>query len=633
MCGIAGLALNEGMADQPLRARAAAMGRALAHRGPDGEGSWSDEAAGVCLAHRRLAVIDLTEAGAQPMVSASGRLAMTYNGEIYNHRALRRMLEAEGATFRGHSDSEVLLEAWERWGEKRTLAALDGMFALAVWDRRERRLTLARDRFGVKPLLWRADAEGLSFASELKALLADKACPRRIDPAALTAYLRHGAVPAPWTILEGVRKLEPGSLLRWSAGREPELERWWSPLAEALEAQDSLSDAPFETLVDEAEGLIGDAVGRQMEADVPLGSFLSGGIDSALVTALMQERAGQTVDSFTIGFDDAAWDESPYAASAARHLGTRHHTLMTTGEEALGLAAEIGSVYDEPFADSSQLPTLLLCRMVRGQVTVALSGDGGDEAFAGYARYGWARRIEAYRRAPASLRRGAAAAATPLPALLPAPLGHKLQRAAALGAADDSVESYRQLLSLTPEPARLMTQSAEHQPEAWRPEATAGLRSNLARMQTIDALSYLPDDILTKVDRASMSVGLEVRVPLLDHRLWSFAMRLPEAARRTPGGAGKALLRAVLARRLPSGLFERPKAGFAVPLAQWLRSELKSWASDILASGGWRRSGLFNTLAVDRLWTQHQAGRYDHAPLLWTILMFECWRRAVLDAA
>ncbi len=627
--------LESGHAEDVLRRRAAAMIGALAHRGPDGEGLWADAEAGAALAQRRLAIIDLSATGAQPMTSASGRLVVTYNGEIYNFRELRRELEAEGARFRGGSDTEVLLEAWDRWGEARTLRALDGMFALAVWDRPERRLTLARDRFGIKPLLWRRDREGLSFGSELKALLKDPGCPRAVDPAALAAYLRHGAVPAPWTIIAGVNKLEPGAVLRWRQGSEPEIARWWSPLDAALAGQDRPNEAPFDSLVDEAEALIGDSVERQMIADVPLGAFLSGGVDSSLVAALMQRRAGRPVDTFTIGFEEPQWDESAHAASVAAHLGTRHHELRTAGREALALAGEIGGIYDEPFADSSQVPTLLLCRQVRGQVTVALSGDGGDEAFAGYARHGWGLALQAYRRAPALLRRGAAALAEamPLPALGPAHLGHKLQRAAALGAEEEFTESYRRFLSLTAAPSSLLAggdRPTEHRPEAWRPEATAGLRSPLTRMQAIDALSYLPDDILVKVDRASMSVGLEVRVPLLDHRVWEWSMGLPARIQRRQG-AGKSVLQAVLARHVPPQLTERPKTGFAVPLAAWLRGPWRDWAAGLISAGGWRRSGLFNALAVDRLWVQHQAGRHDHAPVLWSVLMFEAWRGSVLD--
>jgi asparagine synthase (glutamine-hydrolysing) len=643
MCGIAGFVLKEGRPEAALRKRATVMNDAIAHRGPDGEGLWLDAEAGVALTQRRLAIIDLSETGAQPMVSASGRLVMTYNGEIYNYRELRAELEREGTAFRGTSDSEVLLEAWDRWGEERTLAALNGMFAIAIWDRKERRLTLARDPFGIKPLVWTKGREGFFFASELKALRKDPACPRAIDQAAATAYLRHGAVPAPWTILAGVRKLEPGSVLRWSPGREPVIHRFWSPLDAMRAGQKQLSTKSLDELAVEGEALIGDAVERQMVSDVPLGAFLSGGIDSSLVVALMQQRAGRAIDSFTIGFEEPEWDESPHAEAVARHLGTRHHTLRTSGREALALAEGMAAIYDEPFADSSQIPTLLLCRLVRDHVTVALSGDGGDETFAGYARYDWGLKLAAYReRMPGALRRGASTMAQAMPmsvldrmgaALAPAGrnAGHKLQRAAAIGAASDFAEGYRQFLSLTADPGALLANAGEHHPLAYEPGLTKELADDLSRMQAIDALSYLPDDILVKVDRASMSVGLEVRVPLLDHRIWEWAATLPAEAKRREG-RGKAVLRTILGKHVPADVLERPKAGFAVPLASWLRTDLKAWADATLSGPSLTEGGVFNGPAVRTLWSAHLSGSHDHAPVLWSILMLEHWRQAMPDA-
>jgi asparagine synthase (glutamine-hydrolysing) len=642
MCGIAGLVLERSGTESALRQRVSAMNTALAHRGPDGEGIWVDASAGAAFAQRRLAIVDLSDTGAQPMTAASGRLVMTYNGEIYNFRELRAELEAEGLTFRGTSDSEVLLEAWDRWGAERTLAALNGMFAIAIWDRKDRTLSLVRDRFGIKPLLWRRDGEGLFFASELKAMLKDPACPRSIDPASVAAYLRHGAVPAPWTIIKDIRKLEPGSILTWRQGEEPAIRSFWSPLAAMVAGQENLTSAPFETLVADAEALIGDAVGRQMIADVPLGAFLSGGIDSSLVVALMQQRAGRRIETFTIGFEEKAWDESPYAEAVAKHLGTRHTTLRTSGSAVRDLVPQIAGIYDEPFSDSSQLPTLLLCRLVRNHVTVALSGDGGDETFAGYERYGWGLKLDRYRqRYPAVLRQMADQAIRCLPLTLldgAARLtgaggqhpGHRLQRGSRLGAAPDFVDGYRQFLSQTVEPQAILVHPGEHHPAAYRHGTALDRLSCLSRMQTIDATSYLPDDILVKVDRASMSAGLEVRVPLLDHRIWEWSARLPGDMQRSDG-RGKAVLKAVVGKHVPPALTDRPKAGFAVPLAGWLRLNLRDWAEQLLHPSRLAESGFFRVSAVQALWQRHLSAREDHGPLIWSILMFESWRQSVLN--
>jgi asparagine synthase (glutamine-hydrolysing) len=640
MCGIAGLVIEQKSNDGELRRRVKAMNAAIAHRGPDGDGVWIDETVGVAFAHRRLAIVDLSEAGAQPMVSKTGRFVITYNGEIYNFPVLRQQLEAENITFRGGSDTEVLLNAWEHWGPERTLFSLNGMFAFAVWDRQERCLTLVRDHFGIKPLVWHHSSEGLFFASELKALLREPSCPREIDPASVAAYLRHGSVPAPWTIFANIQKLEPGTVLTWHPGEEPSITRYWSPVTAAVEGENNPHNLPFDTLVNQGEVLIGNAVEEQLMGDVPLGAFLSGGIDSSLVAALMQQRSGKKIDTFTIGFAEPAWDESSHANAVALHLGTRHHTLMTSGAEALSLVDEIAGIYDEPFADSSQLPTLLLSRLVRKHVSVALSGDGGDEIFAGYERYGWGLKLAQYQHhVPLMLRQSAAAVAARIPTGLidfvlrvggshRQNFGHKAQRAATLGAADSFVSGYRQFLSQTSNPALFMRMPHEHQLIAYEKEITDGIASPLIRMQVIDALSYLPDDILVKVDRASMSTGLEVRVPLLDHRIWTWASRVSPQDRRR-GAHGKSLLRAILKRHVPEPLFSRPKAGFAVPLASWLRNELRPWAEELLEPSRLEQAGIFNRNAVRTIWTSHLSGSQDHAPLLWSILIFESWRRGL----
>lgn len=644
MCGIAGLMLTRPAPREVLAARVSAINAALAHRGPDGDGVWCEETAGVALAQRRLAIVDLSSTGAQPMVSASGRLAMTYNGEIYNFRELRLELEALGTRFRGTSDSEVLIEAWDRWGGAATLERLNGMFAIAMFDREERTLTLTRDRFGIKPLIWFRTGSGLFFASELKALLRDPACPRTIDPGSVGAFLRHGVVPAPWTILSGVHKLEPGTVMTFRPGDDaPVSRRYWSPATAVRDGIARPREIAWDAAIMEGESLIADAVQRQMIADVPLGAFLSGGIDSSLVTALMQRTAGRRIDTFTIGFDEKAWDESPQAAAVASHLGTRHHTLMTSGQDAIDLAARMGQVYDEPFADSSQIPTTLLCQLVRRHVTVALSGDGGDETFAGYQRYDWGLRLARMQaRVPATVRRLASGFTGVSAALLEAGArgigrggphaGHKVQRAARIVASPDFLGGYRQFLSLTSGPAALMTSRSEHQPEAWSTFTSDAFGQGTLRMQLIDALSYLPDDILAKTDRASMSVGLEVRVPLLDHRIWEWSLGLPADFNRRDG-RGKALLRAILARHVPADLTERPKAGFAVPLADWLRHDLRPLAEDLLPTA---RSGAdlgLDAGAVGGLWQEHLGGRHDHGPVLWAAMMLESWRRSIPDVA
>jgi asparagine synthase (glutamine-hydrolysing) len=638
MCGIAGLMLSRPATAEALAARVGVMNAALAHRGPDGDGVWTQPDAGLALAQRRLAIVDLSPTGAQPMLSASGRFAMTYNGEIYNFRELRLELEAAGVRFRGTSDSEVLLEAWEHWGAEEALGRVNGMFAIAIADRKERTLTLVRDRLGIKPLLWFQTGEGLFFASELKGLAEEPSCPREVDPSSMAAYLRHGCVPAPWTIFAGVWKLKPGTMAVFRTGAAaPAVTRFWSPAEDAEAGESEPASSSWETLVAEGEALLRDAVERQMVADVPLGAFLSGGVDSSLVAALMQQGAGRKIDTFTIGFEEKAWDESPHAAAVAGHLGTRHHTLMTSGKAALAVAREMGAIYDEPFADSSQIPTTLLCRMVRGHVTVALSGDGGDETFAGYQRHGWGLRLAAAQaRIPRGLRAAAAAGLGAVPTqLLDRAVaasgrdirhaGHKLKRMARLGASGDFAAGYRQFLSLTTDPGEYLAFAGEHQPAAYMRDATSAIRDPLTRMQLMDALSYLPDDILTKTDRASMSVGLEVRVPLLDHRVWAFGMRIPAAARRK-GGSGKALLKDILKRHVPEALTNRPKAGFAVPLADWLRRDLRDFAEPLLASDALEASGVLHPPSISRIWVEHLEGRHDHAPLIWAILMFQSWR-------
>jgi len=622
MCGIAGLLIPGGAPEAALAAGAAAMTAALAHRGPDGEGLWVDAASGIALGHRRLAIIDLSETGRQPMHDASGRYVLSYNGEIYNHAELRAGLEARGARFRGSSDTEVLLALIARDGLDAALAAANGMFALALWDRATHRLALARDRFGQKPLAYGWCGGRFLFGSELRALEASPGFDSPVDRAAIAAMLPLAAIPAPLTARAGIRKLPPGTILTLGGdaapGTMPDPVPWWSARATVLGA------APFRGSAGEAEealaALIADAVRLCRVADVPLGAFISGGIDSTAVVAEMRD-GGEAPKTFTIGVEDKSFDESRHAAAVARHLGTHHTTLVATEREALAIVPELGRLYDEPFADSSAVPTVLVSRLARRHVTVTLSGDGGDELFGGYTRYAWLERLASVQRAaPPPLRRTAAALGRGVRRIAP---GFRAARALSLLASPDTASLYRSLLATGAEPAALLPGVTPAMPtQTWEP------RLSLRRAAMLDDMcAYLPDDILAKVDRASMSVGLEARVPLLDHRILAFAAALPEALLADARG-GKALLRRVVERAVPRALIERPKMGFGVPLARWLAGPLREWAEALLEPAR-LASGLgFDAGAVRALWARLLGGDRSAAAALWPVLMAEAWRAA-----
>lgn len=622
MCGIVGfLDPDRRIAPKRYDAIAGAMADRLAHRGPDDRGVWSDADAGVALGFRRLSILDLSPAGHQPMRSGDGNLVMVFNGEIYNHRALRRALDAETApAWRGHSDSEVLVEAVARWGLETTLDRINGMFAIAVWDRRTRRLSLARDRLGEKPLAYGWLGGAFLFASELAALPPHPAWTGELDRGALDLFLSHGYVPAPWTAFAGMRKLPPGGWLELAAdGREVPSRCYWS----APERAAAAAATPFagtEAAATEAlEALIDDAVAMRMEADVPVGAFLSGGIDSSLVAAAMQRAQPGTVRSFCIGFPDPAHDEAPYAAAVARHLAADHTTLEVSERQCLEVLPDLAQVYDEPFADASQIPTLILCRLTRAQVTVSLSGDGGDELFGGYARY--QRAAEAWRRlerAPPALRRAAGATASLLAGRdwRPARRLRKLAEAMAYGAPEqlfrDHLTSWR--------PSDGVTSSAARPATLFDQPLAASLPSLEQRFMLRDAMTYLPDDLLVKIDRASMSCGLEVRAPLLDHRIAEFAWSLPPEL-----ALGKRLLREALYRRVPRALVDRPKHGFEPPLARWLKEGLRPWADDLLSPARLRRHGIVAPDLVATRWSAHRAGARNWSRALWPVLMLEAW--------
>jgi asparagine synthase (glutamine-hydrolysing) len=641
MCGIVGILLAPNGAHPRRLAAVEGMAEALRHRGPDGGGFWTDRDAGIAFGHRRLAIVDLSEAGRQPMLSASERLVMTYNGEIYNFAELRKELEGLGHRFRGHSDSEVMLAAFERFGIETSLTRFAGMFAVGLWDREDRVLHLIRDRMGKKPLYVALVDGGLLFASELKALRAFPGFQPSVDQKTLAMVLRRGWVPDERCIWEGVFKLPPGTMLSVRAeelnttgaeGMRQRARRWWS-LAEVAEAGQrqplALGVAELETELDRLLRLV---VRQRMVADVPLGAFLSGGIDSSAVVALMQAQSSRPVRTFTIGFDETHYDEARHASQVARHLGTEHTEFNLTPDKALAVIPELPRIWDEPFADESQIPTLLLSRLARQHVTVALSGDGGDECFGGYARHFMLSRLAPLFRLPSMPRRMAAHALTmlsadtmdgilgslPLPAALrPMLRSEGLQKIARVLDVSDERELYERLINVSPDPLTLDPAPAEADKVPSLPDA-------VGRLIYRDMVGYLPGDILVKLDRATMAASLEGRCPFLDHRVVEFAWRLPTAV-KIQGGQGKWLLRRVLRRYLPEALFERPKQGFNVPIGSWLTGPLRDWAQDLLDGSRIRDAGFFDSRRVEACWQEHLSGRRDRASELWAVLMVQAW--------
>jgi asparagine synthase (glutamine-hydrolysing) len=653
MCGIAGL-----IAFRPAEASIVrAMTGALAHRGPDDSGVWEDREAGVLLGHRRLSIVDLSPSGHQPMLSADGRWALSFNGEIYNHAALRSEIEAAGGApeegWRGHSDTETLIEGVARWGLKATLGKAVGMFALALWDRKDRVLHLARDRFGEKPLYYGWTGGDFLFASELKAMRAHPRFDAEVDRRALRVFASRGYIPAPLSIYRSIYKLEPGCILSASPAqlsaapadppsegdsRGPAIDRYWSygeKVAQGL--ADPIRDE--EEALARLEAVLAEAIGGQAVADVPVGAFLSGGIDSSTVVALYQKYSSARVRTFTIGFAEEGFDEAGYARAVAAHLGTDHNERYVTVREAQEVIPALPAMYDEPFADSSQIPTHLVSRFAREQVTVALSGDGGDELFGGYNRYvGAARLWGQLKRLPAPLRAAAGrslggmppAAWNRLAGLLPGAkrppaFGTKVQKAfRTMGGAETLDHVFNSFLD---------EWSAERSPVLGGEDVPAQCGFDLepgsaapdaVRMMYCDARSYLPDDILCKVDRAAMAVSLETRVPFLDHRVAELAARIPIDL-KIRGGTGKHILRRILYREAPAALFERPKAGFAIPVGEWIKGPLRPWAEALLDRRRLAEEGYFDPEIVHRRWRQHLSGGSDSTAALWAILMFQAW--------
>ena len=626
-----------------LQSQVLAMTKRLLHRGPDDAGTWFDTTSGVAFGHRRLAVIDLSPAGHQPMMSASDRFVVAYNGEIYNHRAIRTELDEAGLApaWRSHSDTEVLLAGFEAWGVPATLRKTVGMFAIALWDRQTRTLMLARDRLGEKPLYYGVVAGRLRFASELKALRCGVESELSIDREAVAEFMRFSYVPSPRSIYQGVSKLPAGHWLSLRSADDTAAPQpyWTADAAELTPLRERLAACSDAELTDALHDRLRDAVRLQMMADVPLGAFLSGGVDSSTVAALMQSLSGRRVRTFTVGFDEGAFDEAPYARAVAQHLGTEHTELRVSANAAADLIGELPSIYDEPFADSSQIPTTLVARLTRQHVTVSLSGDGGDELFAGYARYPttaaiW-QRIQRLPPAARSLMAGLLGTLSPrawdaLLARLPgsrgdAVNGRRIHHAARLLRARSVGEAYVRLMShWQPEDAVVLGAPLRHAgPRHWANAETA-----VASMRRWDIAQYLPDDLLVKVDRASMSASLESRAPFLDHRVVELALSLPERV-LIRGGVGKWLLRQVLDRYVPRQLIERPKAGFEIPLGEWLRGPLRPWAESLLEPGQVARGGYLDPALITRAWRQHLSGTFDRGHLLWNALMFQAWHQHV----
>jgi asparagine synthase (glutamine-hydrolysing) len=640
MCGIAGFIADpkhRQSVDQ-IEKIARAMDLSLQHRGPDDHDVWLDRDAGAALVHRRLSIVDLSDAGHQPMHSADGRHVIVYNGEVYSHTAIRAEIEATGHKFRGYSDTEVILESIARVGIEATVNRLIGMFALAVWDRKTRTLTLVRDRLGIKPIYWAKFAGLFMFGSELKALRQHPGWTPRLRPQAVATFLRHNYIPAPDSIYDGVYKLQPGTILTLPYGGEPLIKSFWDARQIALAGTRDLLTEDDTALTDRLEALLTDAIGRRMIADVPLGAFLSGGIDSSTVVALMRAANSGPVKTFSIGFEQAGFNEAPHAAAIAKHLDTEHTELTVTSQEALDVIPKLADMFDEPFADSSQIPTHLVSAMTRKYVTVALSGDGGDELFSGYNRYQLTKSFwGALSLVPGPVRKAVARSLTSLRTerwdglfqrlprkVSPPQAGDKIYKLASILNLGSSDELYRRLISHWT-PLEVAPGVTELNSILWDETVRKDFPDPLDRMQFLDTVTYLPDDILTKVDRASMSIALEARVPLLDHRVVEFAWRLPHSA-KIRGGTTKWLLRQVLYRHVPKELVDRPKMGFGVPLAEWLRGPLRDWAETLLAHKRLGETDFLNAELIRRHWDEHLSGKRNWQYLLWDVLMFEAWR-------
>ena len=644
VCGLAGFVAPSGQPAADLRACVHRMAATLAHRGPDDAGEWADANSGVALGFRRLSIIDVSPAGHQPMVSASGRYVAILNGEIYNFREFTHELAREGSppAYRGRSDTEAMLAAIDAWGVAGAVGRFNGMFAIAVWDTVERTLTLVRDRLGVKPLYYGWAGRTFVFGSELKALAVHPDFQASLDRAAVELLLRFTYIPAPRTIYAGVAKLTPGSILTFTprTGRTETVTYWSAASAAARGVANRFAGTEADA-AEAVESLLADAVRLRMIADVPLGVFLSGGIDSSLVTALMQAQSSAPVRTFSIGLEDSDYNEAPFARAVATHLGTDHTDLYVSPAEALDVIPKLAAMYDEPFADSSAIPTHLVARLARQSVTVSLSGDGGDELFGGYVRYQLGRQFDRLTPVPGPLRRAASRAMTSfsaerwdrwlahgsrvLPQALRAPgAGARLHKAARVLGASEPDAMYFELVSHWMD---VMPGGGAARAPIDDPGTAAGIEDPVERMMLFDQVSYLPDDLLVKVDRASMAVGLEAREPLLDYRLVEFAWTLPSSM-KVRRRETKPILRRVLDRHVPPHLLDRPKMGFAVPIGRWLRGPLRDWAESLLDARRLKEHEWLHAAPIRAAWAEHLAGQRDWQFHLWAVLMLQAWMSA-----
>jgi asparagine synthase (glutamine-hydrolysing) len=644
MCGINGY-IQRGQSRETLCATATAMATALERRGPDGSGVWVDETAGIALGHRRLSIQDLSPAGHQPMESACGRFVITFNGEVYNFRPLRAELQAAGHSFRGHSDTEVILAAIREWGLDKALPRMQGMFAFGVWDREERTLTLVRDRVGKKPLYYGWFGDVFLFGSELKALRHHPAFRPDIDRDALGTFIQYSWIPSPYSIFRQVKKLPPGAYMVVSPdGGEDSAQQgiYWSAREVAERGEREPFDGSLADATDALQALLKDATAERMIADVSLGAMLSGGFDSTAIVAMMQSISATPVKTFSIGFHEAKYNEATHAKAIAGHLGTDHTELYVSSQEAMQVIPDLPSLYDEPFADASQIPMFLVSHLARNDVTVVLTGDGGDELFAGYTRYPSALKNwkKLQKISPLARRLGYGAGNLLLDkgwGVLenistsdrgwPAKAGKalaKLQRKIERWQATDPVDMFARMSVHDATSSRFVPGARPLQTVLNDRSGWPQLREPLQAMMYLDLIGFMSDDILVKVDRASMGVSLEVRSPLLDHRIVEFAWSLPISLRIGPDG-GKRVVRELLARYVPKEMTDRPKAGFNVPVGEWLRGRLRDWAEELLAPARLEQQGLLDNRAVQRLWQQHQSGWRNHKNLVWSILMFQAW--------
>lgn len=639
MCGITGIMSTK----RGSAAIIESMTSALSHRGPDSHGTWIDHDNNIYFGHQRLSIVDLSSAGNQPMHSACNRYCIIYNGEIYNTNEIRKKLIVTGRQFRGYSDTEVIIESCATWGIREAVNKLVGMFAFALWDKEEKILYLVRDRLGIKPLYWGRFGGLFLFGSELKALREHPGWTPEVDRSALAAYLRHNYVPTPHSIYKNVFKLKPGCMLSLRPGGEPDIHQYWNMEQVISQGKDNSSQADEKVLIRDMEAIIEEAVCKRMIADVPLGAFLSGGIDSSLVVSLMQKHSDRPVRTYTIGFSEPDYNEAEYAAKVAAHLGTDHNEFYVTPDDAMKVIPDLSEIYDEPFSDSSQIPTYLVSKLTRQHVTVALTGDGGDEVFAGYSRYFLADRLDRAIRLMGRpgckvLQRSINLCSADswskilghLPGRLNIPqIGDKLYKLADV-LVDDRYARYIKLVSHWDKPDEVVLDALEAKSAISENQFISTMSEYVEQMQYLDTISYLHDDILTKVDRASMAVSLEARVPLLDHNVVEYAWTLP-LSMKVRNGKGKWLLRRMLGKYLPDKLIERPKMGFAVPLHKWLRGPLRDWAESLLDERKLTEQGYLDPVRVREKWTEHLSGKRNWQYYLWDILMFQAWHERWME--